>query len=143
MPKLGRSRHVEGDDRRAGRLSLRDVARVEIELVGVHSAARQQHRCRRVVAGLRVDVHGDVDGFPGVRNRDHAALEVDWKRRRRLQEFGDLIVQCLDALWGCNTRTPRPADVLEVIASLPEGSRTKADIDQRLAEDRSGWAGRG
>jgi hypothetical protein len=39
--------------------------------------------------------------------------------------------------------TPRPADVLEVIASLPEGSRTKADIDQRLAEDRSGWAGRG
>lgn len=39
--------------------------------------------------------------------------------------------------------TPRPPDVLDVIAALPEGHRTKADIDQQLADDRSGWSGRG
>lgn len=37
---------------------------------------------------------------------------------------------------------PRRPDVLEVIASLPAGSRTKADIDQQLADERSGWSGR-
>jgi hypothetical protein len=35
------------------------------------------------------------------------------------------------------------ADVLDVVASLPAGSRSKADIDRRLAEQRSGWGGRG
>jgi hypothetical protein len=39
--------------------------------------------------------------------------------------------------------TPRPPDVLEVIASLPVGTRSKADIDDQLAEDRAGWSGRG
>lgn len=39
--------------------------------------------------------------------------------------------------------TPRPPDLLEVIASLPAGNRAKADIDQQLADDRSGWSGRG
>jgi hypothetical protein len=39
--------------------------------------------------------------------------------------------------------TPRPPDLLAVIASLPEGGRTKADIDQQVADDRSGWTRRG
>jgi hypothetical protein len=38
--------------------------------------------------------------------------------------------------------TPRPPDLLEVIASLPAGSRTKAAIDRQLADERSGWSGR-
>ena len=40
------------------------------------------------------------------------------------------------------TATPRPPDLLDVIASLPAGPRTKADMDQQIAEDRSGWIGR-
>jgi hypothetical protein len=39
--------------------------------------------------------------------------------------------------------TPRPPDVLEVIASLPVGTRSKGDIDRQLAEDRVDWSGRG
>jgi hypothetical protein len=39
--------------------------------------------------------------------------------------------------------TPRPPDVLEVIASLPTGTRNKDAIDRQLAEDRAGWTGRG
>jgi hypothetical protein len=39
--------------------------------------------------------------------------------------------------------TPRPPYVLEVIASLPAGTRSKADIDRQLADDRAGWADRG
>jgi hypothetical protein len=39
--------------------------------------------------------------------------------------------------------TPRPPDVLEVIASLPAGNRSKDDIDRQLADDRAGWTGRG
>jgi hypothetical protein len=39
--------------------------------------------------------------------------------------------------------TPRPPDVLEVIAALPAGSRSKEDIDHQLADDRTGWTGRG
>lgn len=39
--------------------------------------------------------------------------------------------------------TPRPPDVLEVIASLPAGTRSKDDIDRQLADDRAGWNGRG
>lgn len=39
--------------------------------------------------------------------------------------------------------TPRPPDVLEVIATLPEGHRSKADIDAGLAEERSSWTERG
>jgi hypothetical protein len=39
--------------------------------------------------------------------------------------------------------TPRPPDLLEVIASLPAGNRTKSDIDQQLDDERSGWSGRG
>lgn len=39
--------------------------------------------------------------------------------------------------------TPQPPDVLEVIAALPAGTRTKDDIDRQLREDRSGWTGRG
>jgi hypothetical protein len=35
--------------------------------------------------------------------------------------------------------TPRSSDVLDVIATLPAGHRTKADIDQQLADERSGW----
>ena len=34
--------------------------------------------------------------------------------------------------------TPRPPDVLEVIASMPVGTRSKGDIDNQLAEDRGG-----
>jgi hypothetical protein len=33
--------------------------------------------------------------------------------------------------------------VLEVIASMPVGTRNKGDIDNQLAEDRAGWSGRG
>lgn len=36
-----------------------------------------------------------------------------------------------------------PPDVLEVIAGMPIGTRTKDEIDGQLAEDRAGWAGRG
>jgi len=39
--------------------------------------------------------------------------------------------------------TPRPADVLDVIASMPVGTRSKSDIDSQLAEDRVGWSDRG
>lgn len=39
--------------------------------------------------------------------------------------------------------TPRPPDVLEVIASLPAGTRSKDDIDRQLADDRTGWTDRG
>jgi hypothetical protein len=30
--------------------------------------------------------------------------------------------------------TPRPPDLLDMIATLPQGHRTKADIDQHLAD---------
>jgi hypothetical protein len=39
--------------------------------------------------------------------------------------------------------TPRPPDVLDVIAAMPPGTRTKDEIDRQLAEDRAGWMGRG
>jgi hypothetical protein len=39
--------------------------------------------------------------------------------------------------------TPRPPDVLDVIASLPAGTRSKDEIDRQLADDRAGWNGRG
>ena len=39
--------------------------------------------------------------------------------------------------------TPRPPDVLDVIASMPVGTRSKSDIDSQLAEDRAGWSDRG
>jgi hypothetical protein len=39
--------------------------------------------------------------------------------------------------------TPRAPDVLEVIAGMPIGTRSKGDIDNQLAEDRAGWSGRG
>lgn len=39
--------------------------------------------------------------------------------------------------------TPRPPDVLEVIATMPVGTRSKDDVDSQLAEDRAGWANRG
>lgn len=39
--------------------------------------------------------------------------------------------------------TPRPPDVLEVIAAMPAGTRSKADIDRQLADDRAGWTDRG
>jgi hypothetical protein len=39
--------------------------------------------------------------------------------------------------------TPRAPDVLEVIASMPVGTRSKRDIDKQLAEERAGWSGRG
>jgi hypothetical protein len=54
-------------------------------------------------------------------------------------EEGEVEVQ----IRSVQTATPRPPDLLDVIASLPEGHRTKADMDQQIAEDRSGWTGRG
>ena len=39
--------------------------------------------------------------------------------------------------------SPRPPDVLDVIASMPVGTRSKSDIDSQLAEDRAGWSDRG
>ena len=39
--------------------------------------------------------------------------------------------------------SPHPPDVLEVIASMPVGTRSKDDIDGQLAEDRAGWTERG
>jgi hypothetical protein len=38
--------------------------------------------------------------------------------------------------------TPRPPDVLDVIASLPAGTRSKDEIDRQLADDRAGCNGR-
>jgi hypothetical protein len=54
-------------------------------------------------------------------------------------EEGEVEVQ----IRAVQSTTPRPPDVLDVIASLPEGHRTKAEIDRQLADDRSGWSGRG
>jgi hypothetical protein len=31
------------------------------------------------------------------------------------------------------------ASAVDVIATLPEGHRTKADIDQQLADERTAW----
>ena len=36
-----------------------------------------------------------------------------------------------------------PPDVLDVIAALPPGERSKAGIDQQVADERAGWLGRG
>lgn len=50
-------------------------------------------------------------------------------------EEGDVEVQ----IRSVQSATPLPPDLLDVIATLPQGHRTKADIDQQLANDRSGW----
>ena len=34
---------------------------------------------------------------------------------------------------------PTVADMLALIATFPAGTRTKADIDRQVAEERSGW----
>ena len=39
--------------------------------------------------------------------------------------------------------SPHPPDVLDVIAALPPGERSKANIDQQVADERAGWRGRG
>ena len=39
--------------------------------------------------------------------------------------------------------TPRPPDVLDVLAALPTGTRSKADIDRQVTEDRAAWSERG
>jgi hypothetical protein len=39
--------------------------------------------------------------------------------------------------------TPRPPDVLDVLASLPAGTRSKDEIDRKLADGRAGWNGPG
>lgn len=54
-------------------------------------------------------------------------------------EEGEVEVQ----IRSVSSATPRPPDLLDVLASLPEGHRTKSDIDQQLSDDRSGWSGRG
>jgi hypothetical protein len=36
----------------------------------------------------------------------------------------------------------RQPDVLEVIANLPAGTRSKEDIDRLLADERAGWTSR-
>jgi hypothetical protein len=38
---------------------------------------------------------------------------------------------------------PRQPDVLEVIAELPPGTRSKDDIDRQLADERACWTSRG
>jgi hypothetical protein len=53
-------------------------------------------------------------------------------------EEGEVEVQ----IRSVQSATPRPPDLVDVIATLPQGHRTRADIDQQLADDRSGWAGR-
>ena len=54
-------------------------------------------------------------------------------------EEGEVEVQ----IRSVQSATPCPPDLLDVIASLPAGNRTKGDIDQRLADERSGWSSRG
>jgi hypothetical protein len=54
-------------------------------------------------------------------------------------EEGDVEVQ----IRSVRSATPRPPDLLDVIATLPQGHRTKADIDQQLSEERSCWSGHG
>ena len=55
-------------------------------------------------------------------------------------EEGEVEVQ----IRSVRSATPRQPDLLDVTASLPEGHRTKADIDRRgVAEDRSDWSARG
>jgi hypothetical protein len=53
-------------------------------------------------------------------------------------EDGEVEVQ----IRSVHSATPRPPDLLDVIATLPDGRRTKADIDQQVADERSGWSGR-
>lgn len=54
----------------------------------------------------------------------------------RLEGDVEVLVQAAPA----RRSTP---DVLEVIAGLSQGSRSKANIDQQLADERESWQGRG
>lgn len=54
----------------------------------------------------------------------------------RLEGDVEVLVQAAPA----RRSTP---DVLEVIAGLSQGSRSKANIDQQLADEREGWQSRG
>ena len=36
---------------------------------------------------------------------------------------------------------PKPQNLVEFIQSLPPGTRSKADIDAQIAEERSSWGG--
>ncbi len=54
-------------------------------------------------------------------------IDSTWKK-------GQLVVLPED-----DAATPTRTDVFELIAHLPSGSRTQADIDQQLRQDRDGW----
>ncbi len=54
-------------------------------------------------------------------------------------EVGEVEVQ----IRSVQSATSLRPDLLDVIATLPQGHRTKADIERQLADDRSDWVGRG
>lgn len=41
---------------------------------------------------------------------------------------------------GVPARTPPQRDILDVLRSLPAGTRTKEDIDRQLAEEKAEWS---
>jgi hypothetical protein len=99
------------------------------------SGARAQYSSARQNGGFWAMLKNMQRGVV-VRGRLHGRLiELD-ERMDALEGEVEVVVRPADA-------TPRPPDVLEVIATLPAGTRTKDDIDRQLHEDRSGWAGRG
>jgi hypothetical protein len=75
---------------------------------------------------------------PVIRGRLHGRL-IELDEPLHDVKEGEVEVQ----IRSVRSATPRPPDVLDFIASLPAGNRTKADIDQPLADERSGWSGRG
>jgi hypothetical protein len=72
-----------------------------------------------------------------VRGRLHGRhIELD----ERVEDLDGEVEVFVRAVQGA---TPDPPDVLDVIAALPPGKRSKADIDQQVADERAGWLGRG
>jgi hypothetical protein len=72
-----------------------------------------------------------------VRGRLHGRhIELD----EQLEDLDGEVEVFVRAVQGA---TPDPPDVLDVIAALPPGERSKADIDQQVADERAGWLGRG
>ncbi|MBI2374168.1 MAG: hypothetical protein HYV07_09225 [Deltaproteobacteria bacterium] len=57
----------------------------------------------------------------------------------RQGEMAEVIVLMAD---GTSPASSTGADIFDVIAKLPAGTRTKADIDEQLAEERASWGQR-
>jgi hypothetical protein len=72
-----------------------------------------------------------------VRGRLHGRhIELD-------EEVEDLDGEVEVVVRAVSATTPKPPDVLVVIGALPPGRRSKAEIDQQVADERAGWLDRG